>query len=291
MMKRYFVRVIVRAGFIEVVWVAITRPAFNRLVESDKVYLCSYCMSVNQSNEISKLSSIISNLNSVITSLTETIKTLQSSVSNHSPPSNTSTSSSNTAAPAVPVVANHYSAMKPIPDYNRQCNVVVYGITESPPDTDRQTRLHHDIKNALTSFTPINDQLNPSVVKDCYRLGKFNASQSRPRPLMLKFLRNIDAAHILSNRKLLQPPVYVKPDLTLDERKAESLLLKERRALINKGITRNRIKLRNTQLLLDNQPHCTVQNGNLHYTDHSSHKDNNIAMAIEDSPTPVSKSD
>ena len=105
---------------------------------------------------------------------------------------------------------------------------------------------------------------------------------------MLKFRRNIDAAHILSNRKLLQPPVYVKPDLTLDERKAESPLLKERKALI---ITRNRIKLQNSQLLLDNQPHCTVQNGNLNFTDHSSHNDSNTAMSIEDSPTSVSKSD
>ena len=86
----------------------------------------------------------------------------------------------------MPVAANHYSATKPIPDYNRQCNVVVYGIKESPPDTDRPTRLHHDIKSALTSFTPINDQLNPSAVKDCYRLGKFNAGQPHPRPLMLE---------------------------------------------------------------------------------------------------------
>jgi len=39
----------------------ITHPTLG---ESNKVYLCSYCMSVNQSNEISKLSSIISNLNS-----------------------------------------------------------------------------------------------------------------------------------------------------------------------------------------------------------------------------------
>ena len=87
----------------------------------------------------------------------------------------------------MPVAANHNSATKPIPDYNRQSNVVVYGIKESPPDTDRQTRLHHDIKNALIFFTPINDQLNPSAVNDCYRLGKFNASQLRPKPLMLKF--------------------------------------------------------------------------------------------------------
>ena len=66
--------------------------------------------------------------------------------------------------------------------------------------------------------------------------------------------------HILSNKKLLQPPVYIKPDLTLDERKAELLLLKERRVLINKDVTRNLIKLCKSQLLVDNYLHCLVQN-------------------------------
>jgi len=76
---------------------------------------------------------------------------------------------------------------------------------------------------------------------------------------MIKFLRNIDATHTLFNKKLLQPPVYVKPDLTLDERKTESLLLKERRVLINKGTIHKRIKLRKSQLLVDNQPYCAVK--------------------------------
>jgi len=135
-------------------------------------------------------------------------------------------------------------------------------------DNDRETRLMHDIKEALMSFTPISDQLDPSSVKDCYRLGKFNPSHSHPRPLMMKFLRNIDATHILSNKKLLQPPVYVKLDLTLDDRKTESLLLKERRVLINKGAICKRIKLRKSQSFVDNQPYCAVKNLQLQYFSH-----------------------
>jgi len=103
---------------------------------------------------------------------------------------------------------------------------------------------------------------------------------------MVKFLRTIDATHILSNRKLLQSPVYVKPDLTQEERKTESLLLRERRVLIDKGISHNRIKLRNSQLLLDNQPLCTVQNFQIQFNVPTSNNDNNTPMIVDHSVTP-----
>jgi len=43
--------------------------------------------------------------------------------------------------------------------------------------------------------------------------------------MLVKFLKTIDAVQILSNRKLLQSPVHVKPH---EERKTDSLVLKER---------------------------------------------------------------
>jgi len=60
----------------------VTRPAFHKLGETDKVYLCSYCVSVKQNNDISKLSDIINELHSAVTSLTTTIMLLQSSITN-----------------------------------------------------------------------------------------------------------------------------------------------------------------------------------------------------------------
>lgn len=176
-----------------------------------------------------------------------------------------------------------FLAKQALPD--RKCNIVVYGINEPAPKTEKQTRVKQDIKGVLTAFAPINDQLDPSAIKDCFRLGKYNTSHTRPRPLMVKFLRTIDATHILSNRKLLQSPVYVKPDLTQEERKTESLLLRERRVLIDKGIGRNRIKLRNSQLFLDNQPHCTVQNFQLQFNVPTPNNDNNTPMTVDHSVT------
>ena len=42
--------------------------------------------------------------------------------------------------------------------------VVVYGIDESPPNTDRPSRLQNDIKNVLTAFTPILTTLESRTV-------------------------------------------------------------------------------------------------------------------------------
>ena len=177
-------------------------------------------------------------------------------------------------SPTVPFITKPTS-------HDRKCNIVVYGISEPAPNTDRQMRVKQDIKGVLTAFAPVNDQLDPNAIKDCFRLGKYNSNHTRPRPLMVKFLRTIDAAHILSNRKLLQSPVYVKPDLTPEERKTESLLLKERRVLIDKGVTRNRIKLRNSQLFVDNQLHCAVQSSKIQFSALPSNNESNTPMSVD----------
>jgi len=50
----------------------------------------------------------------------------------------------------------------------------------------------------------------------------------------------------------------IKPDLTSEERKIESILLHERWNIIQKGIDRKTIKLRNRQILVNNRLHGKV---------------------------------
>ena len=69
----------------------------------------------------------------------------------------------------------------------------------------------------------------------------------------------------------------------------KATLNKERRALINNGILRNRIKLRNSQLLVDNKPHCTVQSGKLHRNVDSSN--DSTPMLVDNTTPPASGSD
>ena len=114
----------------------------------------------------------------------------------------------------------------------------MYGLEENPSNTTRQDRLQLDVKSIISTFSKLENPINENSIKDCYRLGKYNAQASHPRPVLVKFLRYTDASNILSNKSKLSKPVFVKPDLTSEERAIESLLLKERRALIEKGVGR-----------------------------------------------------
>ena len=138
---------------------------------------------------------------------------------------------------------------------DRKYNLVLYGIGESLKDTPRLQRVEHDlgeISKALTSVVPT---FNPTSIKDFHRMGKFNPNQSKPRPLLLKFLRSIDVDILLSKRGLFQEPISIKPDLPYDERRKESFLMKERWLLIQNGTDRRSIKIRNGSIYINNALH------------------------------------
>jgi len=121
----------------------------------------------------------------------------------------------------------------------RKLNVVVYGLDENPSNTIRQDRLQMDVKSVISAFSTLDSPpIDENSIKDCYCLGKYNAQASRPRPILVKFLRYADASNILNNKTKLSKSVYVKPDLSAEERAIESMLLKERRCLIEKGVAR-----------------------------------------------------
>ena len=48
---------------------------------------------------------------------------------------------------------------------DKKFNVVVYGITEHPPKTNRQTRLNKDLEYLLTCFLEIDNKIDSSAIK------------------------------------------------------------------------------------------------------------------------------
>ena len=101
-------------------------------------------------------------------------------------------------------------------------------------------------------FTFLDPLVTAQLISDCFRLGKYR--KDKTRPLLVKFARRCDVELILSQRKKLssKPGIGVKPDMSIDERKVESILLKERRSLINTGVERSSIKIRRNSLFVDN---------------------------------------
>ena len=134
----------------------------------------------------------------------------------------------------------------------RKLNVVIYGLEECIEGTQRFQRTRKDLEAVGDLFTFLDPLVTAQLISDCFRLGKDR--KDKTRPLLVKFARRCDVELILSQRKKLssKPGIGVKPDMSIDERKVESILLKERRSLINTGVERSSIKIRRNSLFVDN---------------------------------------
>ena len=108
------------------------------------------------------------------------------------------------------------------------------------------------------SFSATDALIDKNSIKDCHRLGKYNVQSDRSRPLLVKFLRYTDASSIIRNKTKLASQIYVKPHLTPNKRTIESLLLKERKSIIEKKNSRRHIKIRNSCLHGQNKVHAKV---------------------------------
>jgi len=164
----------------------VTHPALDKLDESDTEYFCSHCTLVNQNKEINNLTNIIKDLNSSIKSLTETISSLQSHVTKQSHQVQQPPVSPPMALPR-PISSNNSTSS------DRKFNVVVYGITECPGNTTKQTRTQADLTTFITTLKEKEVMIEPNSIKDLHHLGKYNSGNAKPCPLLVKFLRSADA--------------------------------------------------------------------------------------------------
>jgi len=143
---------------------------------------------------------------------------------------------------------------------DRKSNVVLYGINECSSRTTRHERQQSDIKAVLETLSNIKVEINPDHIVDCFRLGKFQQSQSRPRPILIKLHRIMDVNTILASKSALPSPLIIKPDMSPEERVIEAALLKERWTLIKAGHNRKQIKLSNNRIFVNNRLHGEVIN-------------------------------
>ena len=146
----------------------------------------------------------------------------------------------------------------------RKFNVVIFGLNESPKGTVRQTRVMNDYKSAAATLNFLDSNLDTHSIRDCIRLGKY--SDGRKRPLLVRLIRSCEAMHALSQGHKLskRPGVFIKPDLSPEERSVQSLLLRERKILIDSGTDRKNIKLFGNVLFVNNQKYGVVKGLEFH---------------------------
>ena len=146
---------------------------------------------------------------------------------------------------------------------NRKYHVVIYGLKEHPQGTPPYKRLSEDCSSAHAILSTLHSTVTDQSICDCSRLGKFTPNINRP--LLVKLARSNDVASILANRKKLvdsrHDQISIKPFMSPDERRTESLLLKERRSLITSGTNSKQIRIRNNRIYVRNILHGQVISG------------------------------
>ena len=192
---------------------------------------------------MSKLTDTIKGLNTAITTPTETIMSLQATVSKQ------------------PLTVNQNPIDTLITKtVDRSLNIVMYGIEEPLPTIPKSDRDRSDLANTLPVLSTIDSSIQNASISDLYRQGRFDENQTRPRPILVKFLHRMDVTTILSNRNKIKKLIAIKADMSKEERTVESLLLQEHWKLIQQGTSRKHITIQRSEMYVGKLLHAKVTN-------------------------------
>ena len=247
---------------------------FKELAGSPEPFLCYICYQRSQLAVTKELRNEVAYLKSEITKLSEQLAMAKLSSAGSAKDLTTVSQSSNNTIKStstnsyVPTYAtslkqaNNPATTSANPNQgpasnknstDKKFNVVMYGLSECFKGSPRHERISCDTNLACNIIKSICPDIGDYAICDCSRIGPY--SESRTRPLIVKFARSYDVATVLSNRfrisKSEHPNVYIKPFMSAAERKTESTLLKERRALIDSGVERRLIKIRGNSIYIN----------------------------------------
>ena len=224
----------------------LSKKRFQIIGESSDPFYCPHCMLHRQACEIKDLKETIS----LLTSRIESLNPCLSDDQQHKPPPQKEQSSTS----AQPSRSDNSNSL------DRKFNVVIYGINECPRATPRATRINSDVKSCAEILRQANDDISHHSIRDCLRLGKFNSSSTRPRPILVKLARAIDATMVLYNRSRVSDGIKIKPDMSREEKQLEAILLSERWNLICSGTDKKDIKIYGSKLFVKGQKYGEVIN-------------------------------
>ena len=243
---------------------SLSKPAFDLACKSNNPFFCPNCRLDVQDKEILSLKSTINNLATELASLK---KSSTNSISYSQAVSNNLPAVQSSVHPVDKPEKLHRNPVSPTPTViarDRKQNVVIYGIPECPKGTHRHERIHLDDQSASKVISTMLPTFTSLGIKDCFRLGKYDDTKPRPRPLLVQLNRVSDVSQILAKRsKLYSSTFRVHPDLPPAERKTLSLLLSERKHLIACNTDKKVIKIRNHCLYVNNKLHASVFDGTL----------------------------
>ena len=245
----------------------LSKSAFLELSESDRLFLCPHCRLNTQERELASLKDLVSNLSSHLTLVLDELKELKLRESLATPEGGAKSAKPLSYADAAsagqsirePIASpNQNRHIRQALSGDRKFNLVIYGIHEQSKGTSKHVRSAEDLNHVTTIASALDMNVTSASIRDCVGLGKFK--ENHTHPVLVKFVRSSDVSSILNNRKNLSimPDITIKPDLSPKERRVESLLLKERRILINSGVNRSKLRLRGNTLFVNNTKYGEV---------------------------------
>ena len=254
----------------------VSQQAFKELCAEDaEQFLCYCCFKAQKDEQVKSLMSTVEILKAEIDALKACFRPPAESDAGrvHSGPPSVLDGGRNVrssysfvvksgVSPTVPSVPKISANIIPSTssNYERKYNVVLYGLDECPSGLTRSGRLESDLTNISNIFSELDSSIQPQSISDCYRLGKYLRDASRPRPILVKFVRVADISRIFANRRKLPTAISVKPDMSSAERKKHSILMQERWDLIQSGVLRKDIKIRGDSLYVSNKKYGCVLN-------------------------------
>ena len=180
---------------------------FTELSNSSEPFVCYACYQRSQLAITKQLRNEVTHLKGEITKLSEQLAKLTTTVSRpcSSSTANKSTSSANNSPtyasalkqPTISIPpAQSGDKTKPNNSVNKKFSIVLYGPSECPKGSPRHERISHDTSLAGNIVKSICPDINDYAISDCLRIGKY--SESRARPLLVKFVRSCDVVAVLS---------------------------------------------------------------------------------------------
>ena len=79
-------------------------------------------------------------------------------------------------------------------DNYQKFNSVLFNLEEAAQGSPRHKRLLHDMTRAQAAFSTVDSSITNQSIRDCFRLGKYRAGMSHPRPVLIKFNRIADVS-------------------------------------------------------------------------------------------------
>ena len=260
----------------------LSKASYEAATGSATPFYCPHCRLDSHETEIASLKCVIQQLVEDVRSLGAELRhKAEADTSKSTKDDDASCTSKITYSQAVKVQVDrtpHFSSQVPqskpgSPGYSyasskpkdsssdRKYNIIIHGISECPPGTPRPTRATRDLESAVSAINELIPTLSSQSVRDCFRLGKYKRESHRPRPILVKMVRSVDVITLLAKRGVGNGQVRIKPDLSLEDRLTETILLKKRWDLMSSGVLKKDIRLGRSNLYVKNSLHGRVVNG------------------------------